>query len=144
MSHVTMCAANPDQVIKSLPALMRAMGRCSQSAVFQHGQTSFQAFGSEGQRTGLECAHAIGLPGMKYEIGIMKSQAVPGAFQLAYDSYSDELEPVFGQNLENLLSFYHAEVARETANASGDLYSEQELENGDLLVTIDTTNRMGV
>ena len=145
MSHVTIKEANnAEHQIKDLTALKRAVARFP-NAVFLEGKRTFKAYGDEGDKV-KNVRHAIGLmkSNKSYEVGICESKMFPGTFNLAFDSFSRELEPVFGEGLEKLSMFYHAEALRSQAMRNHDVYREQIMADGTIIAEMDTTVRMGV
>jgi hypothetical protein len=143
MSHITTKEAdNADQQIKDFIALRRAVARFP-GAILHEGKTKFTAYGTEANRVN-NVRHVIGVQDKRYEIGVFESQKFPGTMSLAFDTYSGELEPIFGRGCENLLMFYHAEALRSVAQRNGDMYSEQVLPDGTIIAEMDTTVRLGV
>jgi len=84
-----------------------------------------------------KCDYAIKLPGVNYEIGVVK---VEGGYRLAYDFYGydrsehdgHKLKAMFGDHLSKLRQVYAAEVAKKMAKRKGWRVKETALPNGAL------------
>jgi hypothetical protein len=166
MSHIVKNEAkNAWEAIRSLDALRAASENCC-GLLFKEGQTQYRTWASDHGRLygdaplpkGMKandvgaCMHAIGLQdkdktrsaASQYEIGLIPSEKHEGAFALVYDNWQGALEAKAGKDLSKLMAHYQAEHAKIIAQGLGDsVLSEQELDDGSILLEIDTTNRMG-
>ena len=84
-----------------------------------------------------KCDYAIKLPGVNYEVGVVK---VEGGYRLAYDFYGydrsehdgHKLKAIFGDQLSKLRQAYAAEIAKKVAKRKGWRVKETTLPNGAL------------
>lgn len=118
---------------------------------FVQGQTNYRWYGRlvgpnvkppEGMRVEDlgKCSHAIKLPGVNYEIGVVRN--ADGSFRLLWDEYnsqpySDEhdghkLIEKFGSNLGRLCQSYTAQVLKAKAKARGWTCVQKTLPSGKL------------
>jgi len=132
MSHITRIAANAEQAIRNLDALKSAAEMFA-GARWLENRADFTAYGNEARGIG-NVKHVIGVEGKRYQIGVYENAHLPGTYGLAFDSFSGELEPIFGKGLGKLMMEYHAEVVRATADSMGHMYSRTELPDGSLRI----------
>lgn len=104
MSHVT----TVNLKVSNLEALKTAAERLG--AEFREGQKSFQTWFEK-----QPCAHAIRVPGSKFEVGVMN--AVNGTYDLRYDRDGDgrKIVQMFGQDDYRLRQEYSAVVTEDNA-----------------------------
>ena len=86
-----------------------------------------------------KCDHVIRVPGVGYEIGVVKNKNGKG-YTLLYDFYGQGqgLLKKFGQGLTKLADAYSVEVLKAKAMAQGYLTNEVTAENGEITLTVTT------
>lgn len=139
MSHVTSVSMQ----IRDLNALKQACARMG--AIFVQDQKTYAWYGrSVGDfpiPQGMteadlgKCNHAIRVPGVRYEIGVVKQK--DGTYSLAYDFYGtggghdgQKLKEKFGDGLGKLKQAYAVAAAKLKAKAMGWMCHETTLPNG--------------
>ena len=147
MSHV----ANVEVVIQDLKALQSA---CAELGLhFKHGQKKYEWFdqyladsdvGRQTVRDGFDpetfgkCEHAIGVPGSRYEIGVVKNPNGVG-YRLIYDAYGHNgrriSERLGGTQLPKLKTEYGAFKAKQHLQRSGYRVVRRVLANGQVKLT---------
>ena len=142
-----------DQAIRSLYVLGLAAARMGGRLI--QGQTTYKWFGQhmkdypipEGRTVEDlgKCEHAIAFDGVNYEVGVVKSQKFPGTFSLVYDWWDSKLkQKIGGKNAELLMQLYQVETAKVMAKKlDNGQYTETADEEGNIIVEIDTTARIG-
>jgi hypothetical protein len=136
MSHVT----SIDIEIRDLDALESAVGELG--AAFIHGRTTYNWYGRHVGDYPLpagftqdqlgKCEHAIRLPGVNYEIGVVKNPVKEGTFTLLFDFYGqsgahdgEKLRKHFGDGLSRIKQMYGVHVAEKAARAKGWIVSRK-------------------
>ena len=140
MSHV----ASIEVKVKSLAALKAA---CAEfGAVWQEGQLTYKWYGrSVGDYplpAGMtvdqlgKCEHAIHVPGVEYEVGVVKLAS--GDYTLAYDFWGpgQGLLAKFGDKLGLLTQRYGVCCAEEMAQLEGLPYERTKLADGTIRLEI--------
>jgi hypothetical protein len=150
MSHVTTVSIK----IKDLQALKAAIKEFG--AEWIEGRKEYNWWGVSVGDTPLpegmtkemlgKCDHVIKLPGVNYEIGVVKMPA--GHYTLAYDSYDygrgpnrvpadgGKLLAKFGDGLKKLTQAYAVAKATIEAKAKGWIVNRQTLGNGAIKLTL--------
>jgi hypothetical protein len=148
MSHI----ASIDITITDLAALQAAARELG--ALWVEGKKTYNWFGqSVGDYplpTGMtveqlgKCDHVIALPGVRYEIGVVKR--ADGNFTLAYDFYGrgrngsphdgEKLLAHFGEGLAKIKQFYGLHKATIAARLRGYSTSRKLAANGDIKLQI--------
>jgi hypothetical protein len=140
MSHITTIKTE----IRDLDALKSACAECG--AVFVEGQTSYNWFGSsvgdyplpEGITTDQlgKCSHAINVPGVEYEIGVVKKPN--GHYTLAYDFWGpgQGLLQKFGESCRHLVQLYAVHKTIREARKKGYTAQRQQLKDGSIKLVL--------
>lgn len=140
MSHVVTCEAT----ITDLEALKLACKRLGW--VFKEGQKTYRWFGQHVGDYPLpkgfkvedmgKCDHAIEVPGVNYEIGLVRKGA---GFTPIYDFYDSGLRSaVGGIKGEKLVQHYGVEWAKRKADSQHLRYLEETLPNGKIKLKVFT------
>lgn len=125
-----------------LTDLASVAGACERlGALLTEGQTTHEYYGGKGR-----CEHAIGVPGVTYEVGLTKEGE---GYSLNADLYGspyprhaggthdgNRLRDVFGEGFTKLIDAYSTEVLRKKARAEGYICSEKVREDGRIALTI--------
>lgn len=145
MSHVTTVAIQ----IRDLNALKAAARE--QGCEFIEGKTTFEWYrqhvgdyplpaGMTKEQMG-KCDHVIHVPGVNYEIGVVKKQ--DGTYTLAYDFYGGhgrhdghKLLEKFGDGLKKLCQGYAIAKTTLEAKAKGWMVGKHTLPNGTVKLTL--------
>lgn len=146
MSHITTVALK----IKDLNALKSALAEFG--AVWCENQQTYKWYGPSVGDTPLpvgitkdmlgKCSHAIKLPGVNYEIGVVKMP--DNTYTLAYDFYDyrphghdgGKLLEKFGQGLQKLTQAYACAKVSLEARAKGWMCQKQKLANGSIKLVL--------
>lgn len=155
MSHITAIAIE----IKNIDALEAA---CKElGATLVRHQRTYKWFGSSvgdyplppGFTTAMlgHCEHAIHLPGVNYEIGVVRNPLNTSTFTLLYDFWGygaragmseagqhdgHKLKAHFGDGLRQLVQLYGVHAATLAARARGHSVARQTLPNGSIKLQI--------
>jgi len=141
MSHITKIKVE----INDLDALERATAELG--CTFMHNQTKYKWFGEwmgdspmpEGltQKDLGKCSHAIKVPGIDYEIGVVERKDKPGVFMLVYDSWDNVkakhtnlISQKFGTSLERFGQEYAIQKISIEAESRGLVLDRVPLEDG--------------
>ena len=83
-----------------------------------------------------KCDHVIRVPGVEYEIGVVKK--ADGKYTLAYDFYGkgQGLLQKFGQGCSKLSQMYAVHAATRAAKAKGLLVQRKSLDNGGIKLLV--------
>lgn len=147
MSHIV----SSKHIITDISCLKRAIKNHFPQLVWMEGQRTFAWYGEwmndydaadAAYKLGIDpkdygkCDHAIRMPGVEYEIGIMKRADGKG-WSPVWDFFADgkKLSKVIGQNAEKLMAAYHEECARAYAEEHG-LELETETDDNDEVVFV--------
>ena len=145
MSHI----ASIDIIITDLAALQAAARELG--ALWVEGKKTYNWFGQSGGDYPLpagmtvdqlgKCDHVIALPGVRYEIGVVKR--ADGNFTLAYDFYGrsgrhdgEKLLAHFGDGLAKIKQFYGLHKATIAARLRGYSTARKIAANGDIKLQI--------
>lgn len=72
-----------------------------------------------------KCEHAIKFPGIKYEVGIIKSRQTKGAYELLWDFWDKKLKAKMGgSKATTFIQHYTMEKTRQAAMSKGKLCRE--------------------
>lgn len=72
-----------------------------------------------------KCEHAIKFPGIKYEVGIIKSRQTKGAYELLWDFWDRNLKTKMGgSKATTFIQHYTMEKTRQAAMSKGKLCRE--------------------
>jgi hypothetical protein len=84
-----------------------------------------------------KCDHVIRVPGVGYEVGVVKSKNGKG-FDLLYDFWGpgQGLLTKFGQGLTKLADAYSVEALKAKALAQGYISNEVVADNGEITLTV--------
>lgn len=79
-----------------------------------------------------KCDHVIRLPGVNYEIGVVKQK--DGTYRMLFDFYADgiKLKKHFGDGLSLLQNAYNEATIVKTAKSHGFTVTKKVLPNGDI------------
>ncbi len=151
MSHLETVST----VIQDLAALKAACARLG--VEFRENQTTYawwgRSVGDYPVPAGLDknklgqCAHAIKVPGVDYEVGVVAHKSTPGAYVLAYDFFGSGVglqkkfcKPIAGgghtTNMEHLINAYSVEVLKRQAARRGLRCTEQVTASGTIKLTV--------
>jgi hypothetical protein len=139
MSHIV---SIPFQC-RSLDAVRAACGRLG--FTFCEGQTAYRWWGRWEGDTPLpdhvrvedlgKCHHAIKVPGVTYEVGIVAN--ADGSYDLRWDYFDNALcVAMGGQNADKFRQTYQIEVARIEARRKGARFQEFRLPDGTVKLRI--------
>lgn len=128
---------------KSLDAVKAACGRLG--FTFHQGKTSYTWFGEWVGDTPLpdhirvadlgKCDHAISVPGVRYEVGIVSN--ADGSYDLRWDYFDGALcKAMGGPNADAFRQAYAIEVLRIEARRKGARFQEFPLPNGNVKVRV--------
>lgn len=128
--------------LEALKAAVKEMG-----AEFVEGQRTYKWYGRSVGDAPLpagmrkedlgKCTHAIKVPGVNYEVGVVKQK--DGSYTLAWDSWKDpdrnhdghKLIEKFGKGMEELSMLYSVHVATMQAWANGWTVQRQKTKSGE-------------
>ena len=92
------------------------------------------------------CEHAIKVPGVNYEVGVVPLKGAPGKFTLLYDFWGiphskssphdgHKLKQKFGDGLKKLIDAFSVEALKRKARAKGYMCQEKTVD-GKIVLTV--------
>jgi len=86
-----------------------------------------------------KCEHAIKVPGISYEIGVVKSKTTKTGYKLMYDFYGPGrqlIEKLGGKKSEGFMKKYAQKSVYKYAAKNGYSVAKKELESGQVKLTL--------